>query len=80
MKQFGTRVRRVADFGGTSTEQDYYGLIRALLVSLVRSPDYSVIDIARTLRGITASWAALLPQLATTDLVEQCRASTCPSS
>jgi pimeloyl-ACP methyl ester carboxylesterase len=69
VKQFGTRARWVADFGGTSTDHDYHGLLRALLVSLIRSPEYSAVDIARTLRGITASWAALLPQLATTDLV-----------
>jgi pimeloyl-ACP methyl ester carboxylesterase len=44
-------------------------VLRALLVSLVRSPDYSTADVIRTLRGISASQAALLPQLATTDLV-----------
>ena len=38
-------------------------------VSLVRSPDYSAADVVRTVRGISASQAALLPQLATTDLV-----------
>jgi pimeloyl-ACP methyl ester carboxylesterase len=35
----------------------------------VRSPDYSATDVIRTIRGITASQAALLPQLADTDLV-----------
>jgi hypothetical protein len=35
----------------------------------VRSPDYSTVDVLRTLRGIRASQAALLPQLATTDLI-----------
>jgi len=40
-----------------------------LLGSLVRSPDYSLPDIVRTFRGITASQTALLPELAGTDLV-----------
>lgn len=40
-----------------------------LLISLVRSPDYSVADVIRSVRGITATQAALLPELATTDLV-----------
>src|SRR6266511_850889 len=35
----------------------------------VRSPDYSVADVIRAVRGITATQAALLPELATTDLV-----------
>jgi len=70
VKRFGTRVRWVADLGGTSTDKNYHGLMRALLMSLVRSPDYAIVDVVRTLRGISASWAALLPQLATTDLVQ----------
>jgi pimeloyl-ACP methyl ester carboxylesterase len=67
--QFRTRARWVADFGGVETDEDYRGLVRALLVSLIRSPDYSTADVVRTLRGIGASQAALLPELATTDLV-----------
>ncbi len=69
VKQFSTRVRWAANFGGVATNANYNSLLRALLVSLVRSPDYSVADIIRTVRGITATQAALLPELATTDLV-----------
>jgi pimeloyl-ACP methyl ester carboxylesterase len=36
---------------------------------LIRSPVYSAADVIRTVRGISASQAALLPQLASTDLV-----------
>jgi pimeloyl-ACP methyl ester carboxylesterase len=43
--------------------------LRALLGSLLRSRDYSLVDVVRTVRGVSASQAALLPQLATTDLV-----------
>jgi len=68
-KQFTTRARWVAEFGGLVTDEDYHGLLRALLVSLIRSPDYSTADVLRTLRGISASQATLLPELATTDLV-----------
>jgi pimeloyl-ACP methyl ester carboxylesterase len=41
---------------------------RGLLASLVRSPDYSPADVLRTVRGITATQAALLPELASMDL------------
>jgi pimeloyl-ACP methyl ester carboxylesterase len=69
MKQFTARARWVANFGGVATNANFNSLVRALILSLVRSPDYSAADIIRTLRGISASQAALLPQLATTDLV-----------
>jgi pimeloyl-ACP methyl ester carboxylesterase len=59
----------VAEFGGLSTQADYDSVIRSLVTSLLRSPDYSPADAVRSLRGIGASQAALLPELATTDLV-----------
>jgi pimeloyl-ACP methyl ester carboxylesterase len=69
VKQFTTRARWATNFGGVATKANFNSLLRALLLSLVRSPDYSAADIIRTVRGISASLAALLPQLATTDLV-----------
>jgi pimeloyl-ACP methyl ester carboxylesterase len=69
VKQFTTRARWVANYGGVATNANFNSVLRALLVSLARSPDYSAADVIRTLRGISASQAALLPQLATTDLV-----------
>jgi proline iminopeptidase len=69
MKQFITRARWVTNFGGVTTNANFNGLLRALLVSLVRSPDYSAAAVIRTLGGISASHASLLPQLATIDLV-----------
>jgi pimeloyl-ACP methyl ester carboxylesterase len=68
-KQFTTRARWVANYGGVATNANFSGLLRALLVSLVRSPDYSAAAVIRTVRGMRESQAALLPQLATTDLV-----------
>ena len=68
-KQFTTRARWVANFGGVTTNANFSSLLRELVLSLVRSPDYSPADVIRTLRGMSASQAALLPQLATTDLV-----------
>jgi len=38
-----------------------HGNGKSMLASLLRSPDYSATDIVRTIRGITASQAALLP-------------------
>ena len=68
-KQFGTRVRWASNFGGVTTNETYGAMVRGLLISLVRSPDYSLGDVLRTVRGITATQAALLPELASLDLV-----------
>jgi pimeloyl-ACP methyl ester carboxylesterase len=68
-RRFRTRARWAADFGGVTAHATYAGLARALVRSLIRSPDYSVAGGIRALRGITASQAALLPALAGTDLV-----------
>jgi pimeloyl-ACP methyl ester carboxylesterase len=68
-KRFSTQARWVANFGGVTSGASFTSLLRDLLTSLVRSPDYSATDIITTIRGISASQAALLPQLATTDLV-----------
>lgn len=69
MKQFITRARWAANFGGVTANENFNSLFRALLISIVRSRDYSATDIIRTFRGIGVSQAALLPELATTDLV-----------
>jgi proline iminopeptidase len=67
-KNFATRVRWAANFGGVRTGHTYNSEARRLLVSLLRSPDYSLADAVRTIRGITAAQAALLPELALLDL------------
>ena len=67
-KQFATRVRWATNFGGVTRNETYATLVRGLLASLVRSPDYSAADIVRTVRGISATQAALLPELASMDL------------
>jgi pimeloyl-ACP methyl ester carboxylesterase len=67
-RQFGTRVRWATNFGGVTTGETYASLARELVSSLLRSSDYSARDIIRTVRGITATQAALLPDLASIDL------------
>jgi pimeloyl-ACP methyl ester carboxylesterase len=67
-KQFSTRVKWATNFGGVATNETYASLVRGLLTSLVRSPDYSLADVVRTVRGITATQAALLVELATMDV------------
>jgi pimeloyl-ACP methyl ester carboxylesterase len=67
-QQFTTRVRWATSFGGVTGSQTYATLVRGLLASLVRSPDYSAPDVIRTVRGIGATQAALLPELASMDL------------
>ena len=69
VKPFSTRAHWVADFGGVTTNANLNRLRGELLSSLIRSPDYSAGNVLRALRGISASRAALLPELATTDLV-----------
>jgi pimeloyl-ACP methyl ester carboxylesterase len=68
-KAFRTRARWAMNFGGVSRDATFGSSIRSLLNSMIRSPDYSTGDLVRTVRGIAASQAALLPQLADTDLV-----------
>jgi pimeloyl-ACP methyl ester carboxylesterase len=63
-----TRARWATNFGGVRTSHTYNSEVRRLLVSLLRSPDYSLADALRTIRGITATQAALLPDLAALDL------------
>ena len=69
VKQFGTRVRWASNFGGVTRDQSYGAVVRSLLASLVRSSDYSAGDVLRTVRGITATQARLLPEMAELDLV-----------
>ncbi|KAA0018919.1 alpha/beta fold hydrolase [Antrihabitans cavernicola] len=68
-KRFGTRVRWAVDFGGVTTGATYLQLMRSMLGSLLRSSDYTLPDLVRTVRGITATQVALLVELADTDLV-----------
>jgi len=67
-EQFTTRVRWATNFGGVTTGETYGTLARGLLASLVRSPDYPAADVIRAVRGISATQAALLPELAALDL------------
>jgi pimeloyl-ACP methyl ester carboxylesterase len=67
-RQFATRVRWATSFGGVTSNETYGSLVRGLLASLVRSPDYSAADVIRTIRGVTATQAALLPELVAMDL------------
>lgn len=69
VKQFITRARWAANFGGVATNANFNGLFRGLIASLLRSRDYSAVDVIRTIRGLSVAQAALLPELATTDLV-----------
>src|SRR4051812_45100993 len=69
VKQFSTRAHWVAEFGGVTTHANFDRLRRELLSSLIQSPDYSAGEVIRALRGISGSQAALLPELASTDLV-----------
>ncbi len=69
VKQFNTRARWAANFGGVTAGKTHAGILRMVLGSLARSRDYSVTDVVRSIRGITGSQAALLPDLADTDLV-----------
>jgi pimeloyl-ACP methyl ester carboxylesterase len=67
-EKFATRARWAANFGGVRHGHTYNSMVRSLLFSLLRSPDYSPADVVRTIRGMTAAPAALLPELAALDL------------
>jgi pimeloyl-ACP methyl ester carboxylesterase len=68
-KEFSTQARWTMNFGGVTANATYNDIARRLVTSLLGSRDYSLLDLVRTFRGVTASQTALLPQLATTDLV-----------
>jgi len=76
--QFSARARWAANFGGVRTGHTYNSMIRGLLVSLLRSPDYSLQDTVRAIRGITATQAAVLPELAAVDLMHTLTRLNCP--
>ncbi|HET7017596.1 MAG TPA: alpha/beta hydrolase, partial [Streptosporangiaceae bacterium] len=56
--------------GGARTGYTNNALVRGLLLSLLRSPDYALADTVRILRKITATQAALLPDIAALDLMK----------
>jgi pimeloyl-ACP methyl ester carboxylesterase len=68
-KRFSTRARWAANYGGVTANATFNTVLRALVGSLLRSPDYSIADVIRTVRGATITQTALLPELASTDLV-----------
>ena len=53
-------------------------MARGLLASLLRSPDYSLADAVRAIRGITATRAAVLPELEALDLTDTLPRLDCP--
>jgi pimeloyl-ACP methyl ester carboxylesterase len=67
-KQVAAIQRWAINFGGVRSGRAYNSMVRSLLLSMLRSPDYSLVDAVRTFRGITAAQAALLPELAALDL------------
>ena len=75
---FTTRARWAANFGGVRIGQTYNSMARGLLASLLRSPDYSLADAVRAIRGITAMQAAVLPELETLDLTDTLPSLNCP--
>jgi pimeloyl-ACP methyl ester carboxylesterase len=69
-KTFGTRARWATKFGGVNRHATYTGLLLKLLRQLVVSPDYTFLDIIRTLRGMRFVQDQLLPDLANLNLFE----------
>jgi len=69
-RSFGTRARWATKFGGVNRHATYTGLLLKLLRQLVVSPDYTFLDIIRTLRGMRFVQDHLLPDLANLNLFE----------
>jgi pimeloyl-ACP methyl ester carboxylesterase len=67
-KQFATRARWAMNFGGVTRGESYGGMVRELLASLVRSSDYTIGDVVRTVRGLSKPPVALLDDNANLDL------------
>ena len=75
---FATRRRWANNFGGVRIGQTYDSMARDLLASLLRSPDYSLADAVRAIRGIPATTAAVLPELEALDLTATLPRLDCP--
>jgi len=69
-RSFGTRARWATKFGGVNRHATFTGLLLKLLRQLVVSPDYTFLDIIRTLRGMRFVQDHLLPDLANLNLFE----------
>lgn len=69
--RFGIRVKWLTNFGGVNRRETYMGLTLKTLRQMVTSGDYTPGDIIGTLRGITFTQDALLPDLAGFDLFER---------
>src|SRR5262249_7756602 len=69
-KRFDLRAKWVSNFGGVNCHATYTALLLTTLRQLVRSRDYSLADISRTLRGMRFTLDHLLPHLAQLDLLE----------
>lgn len=69
-KTFGTRVKWVSTFGGVNRRATYRQIFLRIMGQLVRSRDYTLLDIVRTLRGMSFVQDQLLSKLPTFDLFE----------
>ena len=68
-KRFMTRVKWVANFGGVHHGKTFGGLLRANVARLWASPHYSLAEMVRALRAMTATQARVLPALQGFDLL-----------
>jgi proline iminopeptidase len=68
---FGTRVKWVANFGGADVHETYTSLLRKTIWRMLRAPEYTPLDVVRTLRGVRFVQRWLLPRLAGLNLLEQ---------
>jgi pimeloyl-ACP methyl ester carboxylesterase len=68
---FGTRVKWVTTFGGVNRHASYRQIQLRIVGQLVRSRDYTLLDVVRTLRGMSFVQDQLLLKLATFNLFER---------
>jgi len=69
-RQFTTRARWTADFGGVRRGATYRSLLGAQLRQLATSRAYSPLDLQRAIRAIPGTQNALLPDLVKIDLFD----------
>ena len=70
-KSFGTRVKWVITFGGVNRHASYRQIQFRIVGQLIRSRDYTLLDIVRTLRGMNFVLDQLLSKLPTFNLFER---------
>ena len=70
-KQFLTRVKWITNFGGINRSESYNSIMMSTIKNMLFSSEYNLLDVIRTIQGMTFSQKHLLTRLAQLDLFKE---------